>query len=226
LTPEKFRIVSPDNKQISIEQVRDIQSFAKVKQASGIQRVIVIEQADTMAEPAQNALLKLLEEPSPGVVIVLLADHETSLRPTIRSRCQVIRVLPLTKEQLKNDHPEIPPPELEKLYHLSGGYKQAFDDLKSSTEDTLATAKKYLMSDKFERVAASEQYGKDRDAAKDLVMNLLILCRGALSQTVKQNNPTYTLWLKRSEACLAAHDQLIANANIKLVLDNLALSLI
>ena len=226
LTPDIFRAIQPDNKQITIEQIRELQSFAKVKQRDGIHRVIVIEQAETMAEPAQNALLKLLEEPSPGVALILLATHDTALRPTIRSRSQIVRLLPLSKEQLSESYPQLAPIELEKLYRLSGGYLESFEALRTDTNDHLATAKQYLSSGKFERVAQSEQYGKDRDAAKELVANVLLICRGALSQTLSQNNPTYKLWLERSTACLTAHDRLVGNANIKLTLDSLALRLI
>jgi DNA polymerase III delta' subunit len=55
-------------------------------------RVAIVEGAHRMNEDAQNALLKTLEEPPSGVVIVLCADDEDRLLPTIRSRCQRIRV--------------------------------------------------------------------------------------------------------------------------------------
>jgi DNA polymerase III delta' subunit len=55
-------------------------------------RVAIVEGAHRMNEDAQNALLKTLEEPPSGVVIVLCADDEDRLLPTIRSRCQRIRL--------------------------------------------------------------------------------------------------------------------------------------
>ena len=54
-------------------------------------KVFVIEQADLMNAPAQNALLKTLEEPAGRTLVILLTDAPGQLLPTIRSRCQVVR---------------------------------------------------------------------------------------------------------------------------------------
>ncbi len=55
-------------------------------------RVAIVEQAHRLNEDAQNALLKLLEEPPAGVTIVLCADDEECLLPTVRSRCVRVRL--------------------------------------------------------------------------------------------------------------------------------------
>jgi DNA polymerase-3 subunit delta' len=54
-------------------------------------KVFIIEQADLMNGPAQNALLKTLEEPAGRTLVILLTDAPGQLLPTIRSRCQVVR---------------------------------------------------------------------------------------------------------------------------------------
>ena len=54
-------------------------------------KVFVIEQADLMNAPAQNALLKTLEEPAGRTLVILITDAPGQLLPTIRSRCQVVR---------------------------------------------------------------------------------------------------------------------------------------
>jgi DNA polymerase-3 subunit delta' len=58
-------------------------------------RVALVEQADRLNDEAQSALLKTLEEPPSGVTIVLCADHEDRLLPTVRSRCVRIRLGPV-----------------------------------------------------------------------------------------------------------------------------------
>ncbi len=55
-------------------------------------RVVIVEAAHRLNEDAQSALLKMLEEPPPGVTIVLCADDEECLLPTVRSRCARIRM--------------------------------------------------------------------------------------------------------------------------------------
>lgn len=53
-------------------------------------RVFIVDEAELMRGPSQNAILKMLEEPSPGVVIILITSAEDILLPTIRSRSQRI----------------------------------------------------------------------------------------------------------------------------------------
>ena len=61
-------------------------------------KVFIVPQAELMSTPAQNALLKTLEEPPPGVTIILLCPSPGELLPTTRSRCQNIRFRPLATE--------------------------------------------------------------------------------------------------------------------------------
>jgi hypothetical protein len=68
------------------------------KPVMGQGKVFIIEQAETMNLPAQNALLKTLEEPPGRALIVLLTDSPGVLLPTIRSRCQLIQFAPLPRE--------------------------------------------------------------------------------------------------------------------------------
>ena len=61
----------------------------------GGHRVAIVEHAERMNEDAQNALLKTLEEPPAGATIILCADEEDRLLPTVRSRCVRLRMAPL-----------------------------------------------------------------------------------------------------------------------------------
>lgn len=63
-------------------------------------RVVLIEHADRANEQIQNALLKTLEEPTDGHAFILVADEPSRLLPTIRSRCQALRIGPVPREEL------------------------------------------------------------------------------------------------------------------------------
>jgi DNA polymerase-3 subunit delta' len=75
--------------------VRDLVSDLALLPVEGGARVAIIEAAHRMSEDAQSALLKTLEEPPTGTTILLCADDEERLLPTIRSRCTRIRLGPL-----------------------------------------------------------------------------------------------------------------------------------
>ena len=87
-------------------------------------RVAIIERADRMGDDAQTALLKTLEEPPAGVAIVLCADDEDQLMPTVRSRCARIRLGPVGTREIEEilaDAGLADPPVAARLARLAGG---------------------------------------------------------------------------------------------------------
>ena len=67
---------------------------------AGERRVVLIEDADQANEQIQNALLKVLEEPTDRHIFILVADEAGRLLPTIRSRCQALRIGPVAHDEL------------------------------------------------------------------------------------------------------------------------------
>jgi DNA polymerase-3 subunit delta' len=68
--------------------------------ASPAGKVFIVDEAELMAPPSQNALLKTLEEPAPGTVIILITSAEERLLPTIRSRAQRVPFVPLEETDM------------------------------------------------------------------------------------------------------------------------------
>ena len=85
--------------QLRLEQIRGVSRFLARQPVEASRGMVVIETAEAMAESAANALLKTLEEPGHGLMILLSASPERLLS-TIRSRCQLIRFLRLDAEAL------------------------------------------------------------------------------------------------------------------------------
>lgn len=85
--------------QIRLEQIRQLSRFLSRPPLEAPRSVVVIEQAETMAEAAANGLLKTLEEPGLATLI-LIAPSETALLPTLVSRCQRIPFYRLTAAQM------------------------------------------------------------------------------------------------------------------------------
>jgi len=78
-----------------IEQVREVQLFLAGQALGGGRKVVIFEEAHGLTEDAQNALLKTLEEPPRGSLIVLVCHNSSRLLPTVRSRCQRLTFVPL-----------------------------------------------------------------------------------------------------------------------------------
>ena len=74
-------------REIVVDQVRALSADAVVLPNESERKVYIIEDADTMNASAQNAALKLLEEPPAGVIFLLCAQNPSLLLPTVRSRC-------------------------------------------------------------------------------------------------------------------------------------------
>lgn len=73
---------------IDVEQARDLAQFLSLKPAEGGWRVALVDAADDLNTSSANAILKLVEEPPPRTLMILVAHAPASLLPTIRSRCQ------------------------------------------------------------------------------------------------------------------------------------------
>ncbi|MBS5433472.1 MAG: hypothetical protein KHY12_06890 [Firmicutes bacterium] len=74
-------------REISVDQIRAVSADAVVLPNEAGRKVYIIEDADSMNIPAQNAALKLLEEPPAGVMFLLCVTNAGQLLPTVRSRC-------------------------------------------------------------------------------------------------------------------------------------------
>lgn len=85
---------------ITIDQVRDMQRRLTTRPTLGARRAIIIDPADDLEKNAVNALLKSLEEPPAGTYFLLISHQPGRLLPTIRSRCRVLRFAPLEPREI------------------------------------------------------------------------------------------------------------------------------
>ncbi len=98
--PDVYRLTADEA--CTVEVARDINDFARTGAVRRSRRkYIIIERAETMTPEAANSLLKLLEEPPAGVIFFLLAERSQSVLPTIRSRCQLIKLVPLSDSDMR-----------------------------------------------------------------------------------------------------------------------------
>lgn len=110
---------------IVVDDVRAIGRFLHMTPAEGGWRIVIVDTADELNNAAANALLKILEEPPPGVLLFLLSASPRRLLPTIRSRCRRLTLSPLESgavgEVLRQIAPEASEEDRTLAARLSGG---------------------------------------------------------------------------------------------------------
>jgi DNA polymerase-3 subunit delta' len=84
---------------ITVDQIRELNQFFALRPALSGWRVGVIDALDEMNVSGMNALLKTLEEPPNNALLILISHGTQVILPTIRSRCQVLRLYPLSDEE-------------------------------------------------------------------------------------------------------------------------------
>lgn len=90
-------LIQPEGVTIPIERIRLL--YEETRSIHKHPQVIIIDDADTLSHDAQNALLKLLEEPVANVYFILTSHHKEVLLPTIRSRTQLVSIKRITSAQ-------------------------------------------------------------------------------------------------------------------------------
>jgi DNA polymerase III gamma/tau subunit len=92
ISPDVITVGVPkDRRSIGVEAVREIRETAYIKPNDLSVKIYTVRDADKMTDQAQNALLKLFEEPPHGVYFLLLASDVTAMLPTVRSRAPELR---------------------------------------------------------------------------------------------------------------------------------------
>ena len=96
------RVVQPlaGKKEISIQQVREVERELRFRSFSGKRKIAIIDPAAMLNLSAQNALLKTLEEPPENSLIILISPIAGALLPTLRSRCLRLSFAALPRQEV------------------------------------------------------------------------------------------------------------------------------
>ena len=113
-------------KPISVDQIRAVRADAYIRPNEGARKIYIAEEADRMQPSAQNAMLKLLEEGPEYAAFLLLAENPSGLLPTVRSRCEILRMTPLSVRECARElgvrFPRKSGEELEKAARACQGF--------------------------------------------------------------------------------------------------------
>lgn len=124
-TPPDLTEVGGDGAALSVDTIRRLREDAFLLPNESAYRVMILAEAQAMTPQAQNALLKILEEPPAHLLFILTCDTRTSLLETIRSRCVCLTLAPTSWEEaepiLTARLPQEDPEELRRAHSLFGG---------------------------------------------------------------------------------------------------------
>jgi len=218
-----------DKTSIGIEKVRELEQFLalKVPRTAAYNRGVIIENADMLTTEAQNALLKTLEEPPEGTVLILTATHQKALLPTIISRVQTIPVQRPEKSKITAHFAQkFPDASIDQKYAISGGLPGLLHSLLEDDEHPLLnateSARGLLQQTTYERLLQVDMLAKDKGLAADTVYILQQMAHVSLQSAT---GSTAKKWQGILKASHEATEALQANAQPKLVLTNLMLQL-
>lgn len=212
-----------EGKDISIDQIRQLYSETHSVETSA--KIVIIDDADTMSHPAQNAFLKLLEEPPRNIIFIMLAHNVQLLLPTIHSRVETIEIRPAAPKEMKAFIQKLTQDTTlqAQIAFLAPGLPAHASRLVDDQEILQAhaqltrDARSFIEGETYDRLILANSYAQQREAAISFVTMVGKLLMFMLHKQY--------VAAERLDAVGDALDHLQENANVKLQLTRLSLTL-
>jgi len=182
---------------LKVDQVREVQHSLSLKPYQSKFRVALFLRFQEANDNAANALLKTLEEAPAHAVLLLTADSAEQLLPTITSRCEILRLRPLSTDQVAaylQDH-GANPDQARLLAHLSGGrpgYARrllADPSLLEKRQEYLASLGTMLSASRAEKFAYAEKLARDKQALRQALLTWLAYWRDVMIRSAQAGIP-------------------------------------
>ena len=182
---------------LKVDQIREARKLLTLKPFQSKYRVALFLRFHEANDNAANALLKTLEEAPSYAVLILTADNPEQLLPTIVSRCEVLRLRPLSVEEIQSALEtrglEIGRAKL--IAHISGGrmgYALRLienDALLEVREEKLNDLLTLLPASRVEKFSYADKLSKDKDAMRQTIMFWLSYWRDVMLRTAQAEAP-------------------------------------
>ena len=186
--PDFITVEDPEHKNVAVRIVREYREDMFIRPNESEHKIYLFPQE--LGTEGQNALLKILEEPPPYGVFILLSDNPEKLLPTVRSRCTELKLQALPgevlKKQLQQDFPEAEAEDIEAAAVRSGGFLgQAREQLNSGAQvppQTEGFVRSLAEKDGLCLVQTLVPMEKwKRDALAEILQSWLEIAEGALA---------------------------------------------
>ena len=122
--PDIITITHAKPNSIGVDEIRRMRADLQIKPYAGPHKIYIIPDAEKLTVPAQNALLKTLEEPPEYAVILLIADGTSAFLPTVLSRCVILQTRAVEEAQIARflqQQKSLPPDQAQVLARFAGG---------------------------------------------------------------------------------------------------------
>jgi DNA polymerase-3 subunit delta' len=165
--PDVQTIAPGDTGTIKIDEIREVLRQVGFRPFEARRRVVIVDDAEALGREAQNALLKTLEEPPPGSIIILVTAQPGLLLDTVRSRCPVVRFGPLDVADLARwlmAHEGLGEAQARSVAATSSGSLAAAQDSSASGAEAYRAAAQRVL----ERVADATDARDRLDATREI----------------------------------------------------------
>lgn len=217
--PEKDEKIDVEKGIITVASIRRLYDLTRTIEPNG--RVVIIDYVERMAAPAQNAFLKLLEEPSEGTHFILLTHQPELLLPTITSRAQRIDIRPATSKQSEDLLTKLGVTDTvrrSQLLFVAYGLPAELTRLATdeayfnARADIIRDAREFAQGRPYQRLILAKKYKDDRKAALLLLEDAMKMLRSAL---YRDGDTHYLRLLNHYEKL---HKRLSEQGNVRLQL--------
>ncbi len=195
-----LHLYSCEGTSFKIDKVREIKRLVNMRANDGKRAVFILDGAHNMTVAAQNALLKVFEEPPEGTVFFLLTEKKEALLPTVRSRGRALRLSAVSDAEilvfLKEKFPTKKPEELAEAVRVacgSPGVAEAVVNKEGKAERDAALklcAVLYGENDRYALYTAFLAKTKKRDSILPVADNLTVAARDVLMHKLSCGAPS------------------------------------
>jgi DNA polymerase III delta prime subunit len=209
---------------ITIDIIRRLYEQTRSKKTD--KQIIVIDYAERMGVQAQNAFLKLLEEPGAMTYFIIVTNQPGKLLPTVRSRTQSLDVEPITSQQSKDllKHLNVEDEQKQsRILFIAEGlpaeiHRLASDiDYLNERSQIVRDARTLLQGSLYDRLKIAQDYKDKRAESLLLLQDAAHILRNSMSL-----QPQSSI-IQQINKLLQAHDKIEVNGNIRLCIARLVL---
>ncbi len=184
-----------DSSTLKVDQIRELLHTLSLKPFSAKYRVSIFLRFHEANANAANALLKTLEEAPAHAILILTADTPEQLLPTIISRCEILRLRPLSASVVEQDliRQGVNIERARLIAHISGGkpgYARRLledDQLLDMREQKLEDLQSLLPATRVERFAYADKLSKDKDGMRRTIHIWLSYWRDVMLRAAQAN---------------------------------------